>query len=383
MATANTPPMDDDTPLPKRRKSAEGLLEERAASGGGKTGGGKQRGLGRGLSALFGEQGEDYAALDKVKQTRAVPIEQLTPNRYQPRRHFDTAAIDELALSIKANGVLQPLLVRRDPDQPSRFEIIAGERRWRAAQKAQLHELPVVVRDIDDRAAAELALIENVQRRDLSPFEEADGYRRLLEEFEYTQEQLAKSVGKSRSHIANLIRLLALPLSVRILVEDGKLTAGQVRPLINNPEAETLAQQVLDQGLNARQAEQLALGALKAAPPPIVQAAGDPSADGLAAADDDLLDGVDTGPWPDLGPSAAQPPNAAANANPDAAAHARLAARIKDPNVAELEEKLTDALGLKVEVAGTGDKGQLRIVYTSMEQLGNVVRLLSGSIEEE
>jgi ParB family chromosome partitioning protein len=224
-----------------------------------------------------------------------------------------------------------------------------------------------------------MALIENVQRCDLSPFEEADGYRRLLEEFEYTQEQLAKSVGKSRSHIANLIRLLTLPLSVRTLVEDGKLTAGQVRPLIHNPEAETLAQQVLDQGLSARQAEQLALGALKAASPPspAVPVVADLGAEGIGA-DDDLLDGVNTGPRPDLASAPTQPDLSA-----EAIAHARLVAKIKDPNVAELEEKLTDALGLRVEVAGTGDKGQLRIVYTSMQQLGHVVRLLSSSLEDK
>src|SRR5882757_503425 len=172
---------------------------------------GRRRNLGRGLSALFGEESEDYAALDRLRQAKAVPIDFVRAGRFQPRRNFDAEALRALADSIREKGVLQPILVRRHPADASAYEIIAGERRWRAAQLAQLHEIPVVIRELDDREALEVALVENVQRQDLTALEEAEGYRRLMEEFAHTQENLAKSVGKSRSHVANTMRLLALP----------------------------------------------------------------------------------------------------------------------------------------------------------------------------
>jgi ParB family chromosome partitioning protein len=166
-----------------------------------------QRRLGRGLSALLGEESEDYARLDRLKTSRHLGIDQLRPGRFQPRRRMSDAELDELAESIASKGVLQPLLVRRIPEDPAAFEIVAGERRWRAAQRAGLHEVPVVVREFGDGEALEVALVENLQRQDLSPLEEAEGFRRLMEEFGHTQEALAKVVGKSRSHVANALRL--------------------------------------------------------------------------------------------------------------------------------------------------------------------------------
>ena len=189
--------------------------------------------LGRGLSALLGDEEEDQAQLDRLRQTRSLPVERLTPGPFQPRRRFDAEELAELAESIREQGVLQPVLVRRAPDGDS-YEIIAGERRWRAAQLAQLHEIPVLVREFDDRTAMEIALVENVQRRDLTALEEADGYHRLIEEYGHSQEEVARAVGKSRSHVANTLRLLNLPGEVRTLLEDGQLTAGHARTLIGH-----------------------------------------------------------------------------------------------------------------------------------------------------
>ena len=181
---------------------------------------GKRRGLGRGLSALLGdEEGVPEGA------PRTIRIDLLHPGRYQPRHQFDPAAIETLAQSIREKGVLQPLLVRHHPSLTGEYEIIAGERRWRASQVAQLHEVPVVVREIDDREALEIALVENLQRQDLSALEEAEAYQRLMDEFRHTQEAVAQAVGKSRSHVANTLRLLELPLTVKRLLGEGKLTA--------------------------------------------------------------------------------------------------------------------------------------------------------------
>src|SRR5262249_53948249 len=232
---------------------------------------GRRRNLGRGLSALFGEESEDYATLDRLRQAKTVPIDFVRAGRFQPRRNFDDAALDGLAESIREKGVLQPILVRRHPEEASAYEIIAGERRWRAAQRAQLHEIPVVIRELDNREALEVALVENVQRQDLTPLEEAEGYRRLIEEFSHTQEDLAKSVGKSRSHVANTMRLLGLPDPVKLHVEAGRLTAGHARALLNAQDAVMLADEVVRRGLNVRQTEQLAQTAKRrqtaAAPP--------------------------------------------------------------------------------------------------------------------
>ncbi len=212
--------------------------------------------LGRGLSALLGDEEEDQAQLDRLRQTRSLPVERLKPGPFQPRRRFDAEDLAELAESIREQGVLQPVLVRRAPDGDS-YEIIAGERRWRAAQLAQLHEIPVLVREFDDRTAMEIALVENVQRRDLTSLEEADGYHRLIEEYGHSQEQVARAVGKSRSHVANTLRLLNLPGEVRTLLEDGQLTAGHARTLIGHDDAVALAREVVTRKLNVRDTERL------------------------------------------------------------------------------------------------------------------------------
>jgi ParB family chromosome partitioning protein len=201
-----------------------------------------QRGnLGRGLAALFGEEEEGVVELDQRRSAKDVPIEQIHPNANQPRRHFTEDALEELSESIRSNGVLQPILVRDHGERPGEYEIVAGERRWRAAQRAQLHQVPVVIREIDDGQALELALVENLQREDLTALEEADAYHHLMETFDYTQEALAKDLGKSRSHIANTLRLRALPDAVKALLEEGELSAGHARALLSADEPETLA----------------------------------------------------------------------------------------------------------------------------------------------
>ena len=201
----------------------------------------KKRGLGRGLSALLGDAAGEYAGPEQEGAPRQVPIEHLRPSRFQPRREMAEDNLRELADSIAEKGVLQPILVRPDPEQPQAFEIIAGERRWRAAQLAQLHELPVIIRTFSDREALEVALVENLQRQDLSPLDEAEGYRRLMDEFGHTQEDLGKTIGKSRSHVANTLRLLALPAPVKRLVVDGLLSAGHARALLASDDPESLA----------------------------------------------------------------------------------------------------------------------------------------------
>ena len=216
-----------------------------------------RKGLGRGLSALLAEDPDDQPALDRLRVGRTVPIENLVPNRYQPRHYFDEEELQSLADSIRQNGILMPILVRRTGDGDGNFEIVAGERRWRAAQAAQLYEVPIIVKDLDDNQALEVALIENVQRQDLMPLEEAEGYRRLMDEFANTQEDLARAVGKSRSHVANSMRLLGLPDGVKALLQDGSLTAGHGRALLGADDPEGLARIVVRQGLNVRQTEKL------------------------------------------------------------------------------------------------------------------------------
>ena len=238
------------------------------------------KGLGKGLSALLGDKaainavgGSDLSqpnrnqaqpsapSQDQSGQTGAqnLPIEQISSGLYQPRDVFDEDALNDLAESIKNHGIVQPLLVRPKAkgSKGTSFELIAGERRWRAAQKAGLHTVPCVIRDADDQMAAEIAMIENIQRRDLSVIEEAEGYRRLIEEFSYTQDALAKVIGKSRSHLANTMRLLQLPDDVRQHLKSGTLTPGQTRPLVGRDDAAALASQILNKGLSARQVEKL------------------------------------------------------------------------------------------------------------------------------
>lgn len=223
----------------------------------------KPRGLGRGLNALFEDEEGVYPQIDSEGHTpgrkrQMLGIEQLHPGKFQPRKHFDLSAIEELAKSISAHGVLQPLLVRADPVAPGMYEIIAGERRWRASQKAQLHEVPVIILELGDSDSLEVALIENLQREDLDPIEEANGYQSLLEKYGHTQDQLAKAVGKSRSHIANMIRLLALPESIQEQVSSKQLSMGHARALITAEHPVSLAQEIIEKGLSVRQAEKLA-----------------------------------------------------------------------------------------------------------------------------
>jgi ParB family chromosome partitioning protein len=285
----------------------------------------ERRGLGRGLSALLGEDQPAAAAEPPAGGIRLVPVERLHPGRFQPRRKFDEAALDALAESVAAQGVLQPLLVRRSPTMLDGYEILAGERRWRAAQRAKLHEVPVVVRDVGDREALEVALVENVQREDLLPLEEARGYQRLIDEFAYTQEQMAQRVGKSRSHVANMIRLLGLPEAVRAHLDAGRLTAGHARALLGAPEPELLANEIIRHDLNVRQTER-AVQAQRQKP---------------AAA-----------------PGAAR-------------------ASQRDPNLVAIERDLSNHLGLKITLhPESSERGALHIHYRSLDQLDEVLGML-------
>ncbi len=289
----------------------------------------KRTNLGRGLAALFGEESDDYAALDQVRTAKTVAIEQLRPNSFQPRREFEPEAMQALSESIAANGILMPILVRRRPDHPDTLEIVAGERRWRAAQMARLHEVPVVIREFSDQQALEAAIVENVQREDLSAIEEAEGYRRLMDEFHHTQEALAKAVGKSRSHIANTLRLLGLPEAVKDMVLHGELSAGHARALLGAETPEALAKKVIGRGLNVRQTEQL------------VRKFGPVRAE-----------------------TAARVGQGAANS-------------AKDPDTLALERDLTMLLGLKVNIEIHGNGGALTVHYQTLEQLDEVLRRLN------
>jgi ParB family transcriptional regulator, chromosome partitioning protein len=280
----------------------------------------RRRHLGRGLSALLGDEGQDYAALDQIRASKTVPVDLLQPNRYQPRHRFNDEDMEALVASVREKGILQPILVRRTADQ--RYEIVAGERRWRAAQRVGLHDVPVIVKDLSDRDTLEVAIIENIQRQDLSAIEEARGYKRLIDEFQHTQEDMARVVGKSRSHVANMLRLLDLPASVQELVDGGQLSAGHARALIGMSDAESLARQVVARGLNVRQTEQFAQSKK-----------------------------ASTG-------SQRQP-------------------RERDSDTAALERQLTNSLGLRVSLAPRGKSGEIKIHYDNLEQLDDVVARLS------
>jgi len=218
----------------------------------------KKKGLGRGLTALFGDQKENVKKEDKISNNGLkASIGDLSPNKYQPRINFDEEKLKELANSIKKNGIIQPIAVREDNLDPGRYEIIAGERRWLAAQKAGLHEVPIVILDLDDNEALEVAIVENIQRDDLNIIEEAKGYQRLSEEFGYDHEKIARFMSKSRSHISNTLRLLTLPKDVIGLIEEGNLTAGQARPLIGLPSATNIAEEIVAKNLSARSVELL------------------------------------------------------------------------------------------------------------------------------
>jgi len=229
------------------------------------------RGLGRGLSTLLGDSGiaaaANQAAPSDKREYQQIPVEWINVGPWQPRRQFDREQLDELAGSIRQKGIVQPILLRPSPTQPDRYQLVAGERRWRAAQIAPLHQIPSVIRDLSDAECYEIALIENIQRQDLSVIDEAQGYANLLEINRYTQDQLSKIIGKSRSHIANLLRLLGLPESVQSMLRDGALTMGQARPLVGHSQAEFLAKTIVAKGLSARQAEALTKTAVSGATP--------------------------------------------------------------------------------------------------------------------
>ena len=222
----------------------------------------EKRGLGRGLSALIGDvNGPDIGGGEPQASARkdgVIPIERIKPNPDQPRRQFDQKELEDLAASVREKGILQPLIVRRNTDNSGSYEIVAGERRWRAAQIARLHELPVIVRDYTDEEVLEIAIIENIQRADLNPVEEAVGYRQLMGRFGHTQEKLAEALSKSRSYIANLLRLLQLPDDVLEMLRDGRLSTGHARALITTDDPSDLARQVIARGLSVRQTERLA-----------------------------------------------------------------------------------------------------------------------------
>ncbi|MGN6670053.1 MAG: ParB/RepB/Spo0J family partition protein [Candidatus Nucleicultricaceae bacterium] len=216
------------------------------------------RSLGRGLSAILGPDGVDLdETMRETLGIQLLPLNKVRPGKYQPRSYFDEDGLDSLVASVKEKGIIQPIIVRPLDNHTEGYEIVAGERRWRSAVKAELEEVPVIIREMSDQEALETAIIENVQRQDLNPLEEAEGYQRLMSDFRHTQEELGKIIGKSRSHIANTLRLLNLPIKVKEYISSGQLTAGHARTLINLDNAEEIAQKIIRQGLSVRQAEKL------------------------------------------------------------------------------------------------------------------------------
>jgi len=284
--------------------------------------------LGRGLASLIGETSEGSQHLPVHGEQRLVPIAELHPSGLNPRKAFPEEELAELAESIRSRGLLQPIIARPDP-QRGGYEIVAGERRWRAAQRAAVHDVPVIVRDLSDAEAAEFALIENVQRTDLNPIEEASGYNELIERFGYTQERLSEVVGKSRSYLSNMLRLLRLPPGVQELLQDGKLTAGHARALVGHEDAEYIAERIVQEDLNVRAVEF-------------------------------LMQGFEKGRG---GGGKGRPREP----------------RAKDPDTAAFEKDMTDALGLKVEIKpGAGESGHLTISYGNYEQLDYIRKRLVG-----
>jgi ParB family chromosome partitioning protein len=217
---------------------------------------GKKKGLGRGLSALFGDE-KPKDKPQEIKQSNTVPISDLSPNPYQPRQYFSNEKLEELSSSIKKNGIIQPIAVRPSKSESGKYEIVAGERRWLAAQRAGLHEIPVTVLDLSDVETLEVAIVENIQRDDLNPVEEARGYKRLNEEFNYDHESISKLMSKSRSHISNSLRLLTLPKDVIAMLEERTLTSGQARPLIGISNASAIAEEIVSKNYSARKVEYL------------------------------------------------------------------------------------------------------------------------------
>ena len=283
--------------------------------------------LGRGLAALIG----DVAPIDGPRTMqengiKRLPVEFIVANRRNPRRDFDSVQLEELANSIREKGVMQPILVRPSPEGPDVYEIIAGERRWRAAQSAKLHEVPVIIREVDDKEALELAIIENVQRADLNSVDEALGYGELMDQYAYTQNDLAQVIGKSRSHVANTLRLLKLPEDVKAMLANGDLTAGHARTLITAQDPSYLAQQILSQGLSVRQAETL-------------------NQKRKASSDNKGLKPVS-----------------------------------KNADILALETELSNNLGLSVSIKGQGESGKLEIQYKTLEQLDAICAQLRAKL---
>ncbi len=307
------------------------------------------RGLGKGLSALISENynqpnNKATAAAKAASGNPAVVSginhvahTRLHPGQFQPRTHFDEGALTELAESIQKNGIMQPIIVR--PSAGGKLEIVAGERRWRASKLAGLDTVPVIIREINNKQALELALVENIQRRDLGPLEEALGYQRLIEEFDYTQEELAGTVGKSRSHIANLLRLLSLPEEVKTMLEKGELTMGHARALLTSENPVALAQQIVKKGLNVRQAENFSKGAAERVAREATE------------------------------PKAARPKSANAYRPQDTGG-------AKDPDILALEETLSENLGLKVSIYDRGQSGEIVLSYDSLSQLDEILKRL-------
>ena len=281
--------------------------------------------LGRGLAALLGEVETEDGAVKRARSQRQLPIEFLRGNPRNPRKNFNEEDLAELVSSVREKGIVQPIVVRPVEGKKNSYEIIAGERRWRAAQRVGLHEVPVVVLEVSDREALELAIIENVQRTDLNPLEEALGYERLAEEFSYSQVDLAKVIGKSRSHVANTMRLLKLPESVKTYLADGKLTAGHARALITRDDAEVLAKRIVEDGMNVREAE-------------------------LLSQEPSESSGKPARPKPE-----------------------------KDADTRALEKTLSDVLGLAVSIDHKETGGVVHIRYKTLEQLDDVARRLKKS----
>jgi len=297
-----------------------------------------KKGLGRGLSALLGDEpgagtpaGVAQAAAQAPAET--VPVDRIRPNPDQPRRHFAEADLEDLARSIATHGVLQPIILRPDPGRPGAYQIVAGERRWRAAQRAQLHDVPALVRSLDDRDVLEIAIVENVQRADLNPIEEAAGYAQLIESFGYTQDALARAIGKSRSHLANMMRLLALPDEVLAMVREGRLSAGHARAVLTAPDPAALAREAVKKGLTVRQLEAAVKAAMRG---------------------------------PGGGPPGARQGRSGGGASE------------KDADTRLLEGDLSAAIGMRVEIQhGPDGAGALRITYRSLEELDRLCQRLA------
>jgi len=285
--------------------------------------------LGRGLAALIG----DVPPVEATRITsgdgiRRLPVEFIIASPNNPRRHFAPEDLEDLTNSIREKGVMQPILVRPSATEPDQYELVAGERRWRASQRAGLHEVPVIIREVDDREALELAIIENVQRADLNSLEESRGYDQLMQQFGYTQADLAQVIGKSRSHVANTLRLMKLPPSVQQFVSDGLLSAGHARALITASNPEELAKRIIDGGLSVREAENLS--------------------------------------------------QKQAQANDDSASPTKSAKTSKDADTLALEKTLSDVLGLKVAIDHKERGGKIEIKYRTLEQLDDVCQRLQS-----